>query len=304
MPWSLQQAAVQLWCCARPGPAPAPGQRDLVSVQARRNLTSVFGKEMVPICIEYESSGRDADDFDRAFHVNDIEALARLLDSEQRVDRFVEPKHPWAEDPRTVGALAAVQLALLASVAAYGDPELKEAILDANGATERLLSFLGADEPDRAQAAVIALSYLTDECPQNAHAIYDAGALPVLIKHLDSPVAGMRGAAASTLRHICMENEEYCRAFMASGGLKGFVNQLDPHLDNADLMLEAVWNFEDVTTDADGNMIESYAKLAIEQGALDKLEKLRKVGEEEVSGAADKVLRVLIAQTHDGRCGG
>lgn len=259
-------------------------------------MTSVFGKEMVPICIEYESNGTDADDFDRAFGATDFEALARLLDSEQRVERFVEPKHPWAEDPRTIGALAAVQLALLASVAAYGDVEMKEELLSANGCAERLVTFLGADEPDRAQAAVIALSYLTDECSQNAHAIYDAGALPMLIKQLDSSmIAGMRGAAASTLRHICMERVEYKKAFVDSGGLKGFVNQLDPSLENADLMLEAIWNFEDVITDADGNLIEVYAKLAVEQGALEKLGKLRQCEEEEVGTAAEKVLLALAA---------
>lgn len=295
MPWSLQQTAIQLWCCARASPGEHAPLTVGLAGSTRRNLTSIFGKDMVPICIEYEASGQDADEFDRVFHMRTFEAFARLLDSEERLDRFVEPKHPWAEDPRTVGALAAVQLALLASVAAYGDPEMKEEILSA-GVTERLVAFLGADEPDRAQAAVIALSYLTDECSQNAHAIYEAGALPFLIKQLDSPVAGMRGAAASTLRHICMESEEYCKAFMDCGGLKGFVNQLDPHLDNADLMLEAVWNFEDVTTDADGNLIEHYAKLAAEQGAVERLEQMRKVGEEEVSSAVEKVLCSLLAQ--------
>jgi len=298
MPWSLQQAAYQLWCCARPGPAPNVGTQP-IDAQNRRVLASVFGQDEVLISIEYESRGPDADEFDRAFYIRDFEALARLLDSEQRVDRFVEPKHPWAEDPRTVGALAAVQLALMASVAAHGDQGMKIDILQATGATGRLIAFLVADEPDRAQAAVVALSYLTDECPPNAVAVYEAGAMEMLIGHLDSPVAGMRGAAASTLRHMCMVCEAYTQAFMASGGLKGFVSQLDPHLDNTDLMLEAIWNLEDVITGPDGNLVEHYVKLAVDEGVLDKLEKFRSIGEDEVGGAAEKVLRSLIILVKD-----
>lgn len=253
---------------------------------------------MVPICIEYEALGRDADEFDRAFETKSWQALGRLLESDQAVDRLMEPKHPWAEDPRTVGALAAMFIALLASVAAGGDPEMKAEILTAE-AKEQFIVFLGSEEIDRVQAAVIALNYLTEQCTANAEALYNAGALPLLIKHLDSPVGGLRGAAASTLRHICLESQEYCEAFMSLGGMKGFVNQLDPLSDHSEMldphlsMLEAVWNLEDVTTDHQGNLIERYAKLAAEQGAIEKLARLKKVGEEEVSSAADKVLTAL-----------
>merc|ERR1712032_1478540 len=110
----------------------------------------------------------------------------------------------------------------------------------------------------------------------------------------------MRGAAASTLLHICTESEEYCEAFVEIGGLKGLVNQLDfpsdPSLHNPrmmpDLMLEAVWNLEDVIG-PDGKLIERYAKLATEEGAVEKLERLRGIGNDEVKGAADKVLAAL-----------
>lgn len=300
MPWSLRQSVVQLWCCARATSGSVSGVAAVALAGARRDrrkCAGVFGKEMAPICIEYEADCADADKFDRVFESRSLEALSELLESDAPIERLVEPKHPWAEDPRSIGALAAVHIALLASVAANADPEYKAAILNA-GAEERLVSFLGSEEPDRVQAAVVALSYLTDECAANACSLFDAGAVPLLIKHLESSVAGLRGAAASTLRHICIESEEYCKAFLNLGGMKGFVNLLDPasvnQFDPHRSMLEAVWNLEDVTTDPDGNVIEVNARLAVEHGAITKLEKLQVLDEEEVSGAADKLLSVLV----------
>lgn len=296
MPWSLRQAVYQLWCCAR-DTSGSPSTTAAVALagarRSRRKLTGVFGVDMVPICIEYEALGGNADQFDQAFATKDMEALSRLLESDQAIEQLVEPKHVWAEDPRSVGALAATFLAFLASVAhSSNDSELKAEILSAE-TQEQLVDFLGSDEPDRVQAAVIALSYLTDQCTANAHSLHEAGALPMLIRHLDSPVAGLRGAAASTLRHMCLESEECCEQFMKLGGMQGFVNQLDPLSDHCEFMLEAVWNLEDITTDQDGNLIERYAQVAADKGALEKLARLKQFGEEEVSSAADKVLSAL-----------
>lgn len=295
MPFSLRQSIFQLWCCAR-APGGTPSTVATVALagarRSQRKLTRAFRSDMMLICVEYDSVGPDADEFDRAFETGSLPALALLLESDQVLERLVEPKHTWAEDPRTIGALAAVMFGLLASYAPVGDSEYKAEILN-SGATDQLVAFIGSEEPDRVQAAVIALSYLTAECTANARAVYDAGAAPLLIKHLDSLVAGLRGAAASTLRHICVENEACCESVMGLGGMKGFVSQLDPHLDHAELLLEAVWNLEDFTHDRDGNLIERYAKLAVEQGAVEKLQKLKAVDEEEVSGAADKVLCAL-----------
>lgn len=304
--WSIRQSLAQLCCTGRAsGSGPKGPQR--VGLfggevpEKPRLLVKTFHRdgadlEPVSIAIEYECKGPDADAFDLAFRNNDLKSFVRLLESQQAILRLVEPKHPWAEDPRTVGALAAVQLASLASQVAKDDPNLKLEICEA-GAISALVGYLESDKEDRVQVAVVALNYLTDECSSNAYAAFDAGAMPLLITHLNSSVAGMRGAAASTLRHICMESEDFCEAFVRLGGIRGFVDQLEPpmdqNLDNDDLMLEAVWNLEDVTTDQAGNMIEKYAKLAANEGAVEKLETLKHVGNEEVSSAADKVLAAL-----------
>lgn len=268
-----------------------------------RILSRSFSKEgeEATITIEYKSDSGDADTFDRAFKENDIATLAGLLASDEAVEYLVEPKHPWAEDPCTIGALAAMQLAILSSMVAKDDPGMKMEI--GRAAIAKLVTFLGSPQEDRVQAAIVALNYLTD-CSENAHEAFRTGAMPSLIALMGSTRASMRGAVASTLKNICTESEEYCENFMRLGGIRGFVSQLDvvvcdpyvasdPYVDSADLALEAVWNLEEVMTDKGGKPIARYAQLAMEEGAVEKLERLSNHEDQEVSVAASKVLAVL-----------
>lgn len=259
----------------------------------RRRLMGSFGRGQTSIAVEYVSGGQAAEDFDRAFESQDLEELVRLLPSEDPVHLLVEPKHSWAEDPQTIGALAGVLIALLASVVAAEDPDMKTRIMSA-GAAQPLLQYLGCEEDDRVHVAVVALSYLADDCLQNAVAIHDAGALPLLMRHLAAPVPGLRGAAASTLRHVCVADEAFCEEFVSLGGLQGIVEQLDASLDHDELLLEVVWNLEDFTHDRFGHPTERYAALAVLHGAADRLESLQAVESEEVRAAADKLRASLL----------
>merc|ERR1712113_1278836 len=143
-----------------------------------------------------------------------------------------------------------------------------------------------SDQEDRVQTAVVALSFLTAESEENTVAAYDAGALELLLKHVDSPVAGMRAAAATTLRNICMVNDDYRKKFVKLGGLTGLVGQLstspDPALNHADVQLEAVLNLQDLIEDEGGNVIDEYAREAKRAGAEDKLRVLASAEDEEV----------------------
>jgi len=287
-------------CCSeRKDPALAGGKdgggSDSKSMKERKSVNA-YGDKKRAISIGYHSRGDDAAKFDKAFETNDLKAFVSLLASQQVIESFEERMHPWAEDPKTVGALAGTQLAILASVAEKDNPRVKDDIREA-GAIQPLVEFLRSDQTDRVQTAVVALSFLTAECPQNAIAAYKAGAMQLLLKHLDSKVAGMRAAAATTLRNICMESEEYRRKFAELDGIKGLVAQLntspDPSLNHADVQLEAVLNLQDLIEDEGGSVIEEYAKHAIKAGAEDKLRKLMKADDEEVRSSAEEVLGSL-----------
>lgn len=247
------------------------------------------------------SPGDDAEKFDKAFEKGDLKAFVELLSSTQQIESFEERMHPWAADPKTVGALAGTQLAIMASVAEKDNPGVKHRIREAGG-IEPLVGFLKSKEKDRIETAVVALSFLTAECPANTRKAYEAGAMEELMKHVGSPVAGMRAAAATTLRNICMENDTYRKKFVDLGGINGLVAQLDPKVDpalnHADVQLEAILNLQDIIEEEDDGqneprVIEAYARLAIAAGAMEKLTELLKVDDEEVSSSAREVLEVL-----------
>mmetsp|Transcript_128057 Transcript_128057/g.362486 ORF Transcript_128057/g.362486 Transcript_128057/m.362486 type:complete len:332 (+) Transcript_128057:120-1115(+) len=302
----LREALLSLCCSGRATGPSQHGHRGtrllgIFGANEARKLYAEFGTERTPISIHYEAVGDDADEFDRAFEANDLTALVHLLPSRQEVKCHHEPKHPWAVDPSTIGTLAAMQLALLSSTVARTEPDVNIDICEA-GAIPPLVAFLTSDQEDRMQAAVVALNYLINNCTPNARAAYGAGVMPLLITQLGSPVAGMRGAAASTLRHICTENADYCEEFINLRGMKGLVQQLDyfptviPVEDHTDLtgeMLEAVWNLEDIVTDPEGNLIERYARLAVEEGVVMRLQKLADVGDEDANAAAKKLLSAI-----------
>jgi len=286
-----KEAAANKDTAKTPAPAAAAGKEQRKSVYTGNAYS---GKRA--ISIGYDSKGGDAEKFDKAFDANDLKAFVELLSSRQKIESFEERMHPWAEDPKTVGALAGTQLAILASVAEKEDASVKHRIREA-GAIGPFVDFLRSDEEDRVQTAVVALSFLTADCRENVIEAYNGGALELLMKHVDSPVAGMRAAAATTLRNICMEKEEYRRKFVKLGGLKGLVAQLssspDPALNLADVQLEAVLNLQDLLEDEDGGIIEEYAREALKAGAEPKLKELAKAEDDEVRQSAEEVLASL-----------
>jgi len=266
----------------------------------RKSVHNAYGSgSKRAISIGYQSKGDDADKFDKAFADNDLKAFVQLLSSEQPIEKFDERMHPWAEDPKTVGALAGTQLAILASAEDNGGVGIKDEIRKA-GAIPPLVDFLKSKEEDRQQTAVVALSFLTADCTENTVQAYEAGALPLLKDHCKSTVAGMKAAAATTLRNICMENDKYREEFAVQlDGIKDLVAQLaapkDDSLNHADVLLEAVLNLQDIieTGDDDGALVPRYAELALKAGAEKELQALTKNEDEEVATSAKEVLDSL-----------
>merc|ERR1719193_1537929 len=123
--------------------------------------------------------------------------------------------------------------------------------------------------------------------------------------HLRSDVAGMRAAAATTCRNICIEDDAYRKQFVDCDGIGLLVAQLgatpDPALNWADVQLEAILNIEDMLEQEDGTVIVAYAKKALVAGADVKLRKLVTDEDDEVRGAAEEVLSALAKVANGGR---
>jgi hypothetical protein len=244
--------------------------------------------------------GNDAEKLEKAYESNDYKGIVELLPSKTKIEVLQERMHPWADDPKTIGALAGTQLAIQASLAETGSPSVKEEIFKA-GAIPPLVGFLSSNETDRVHAAVVALRFLTADCSDNTTAAYEAGALKLLLQHIGSPPRGKRAAAATTLRNICMEKDEYRAEFVGLGGLDGLVEQLscDPAYDSAlpdvDMQLEAILNLQDLIEDLDGTAIDSYVRKARDAGAVKLLQQLVLSESEEVRISATEVLTLLDA---------
>ncbi|CAK0817069.1 unnamed protein product [Prorocentrum cordatum] len=283
--------------CCTDRKEPVAGAAGAGAQQPERKSLAAFGKPR-SLSLGYQSKGDDAEKFDKAYEANDYKGLVALLPSMTKVEAFEERMHPWADDPRTVGALAGTQLAIQASLADAENPSVKEEIFRA-GAIPPLVGFLKSDETDRVHTAVVALSFLTADCSSNTVAAYEAGAVKLLLQHIGSPLIGMRAAVATTLRNICMERDEYRAEFVELGGLDGLVKQLavpasaDPSLPLVDVQLEAILNLQDVIEDQDGNLIDKYAQKARDAGVVPLLQQLVLSEDEEVQNSANEVLTLL-----------
>lgn len=263
--------------------------------EVRKSLAQGYDKK-TKMSIATSNKGDDAEKFDQAFETNDLQAFVNLLKSAQKIEPFEERMHPWAEDPKTVGALAGTQLAILASTADGDSANVKDDIRNAGGIPP-LVGFLKCAEDDRIQTAIVALSFLTAENAQNSKVAYDAGALPELMKYMDAKLVPMRAAVATTLRNICVEDDAYRKQFVELGGLKALVNQLDipagEATNVADVQLEAILNLQDIIEGEEGQVIKEYAQQVIAAGAEDKLKKLAQSDDEEVQSSANEALTLL-----------
>lgn len=114
--------------------------------------------------------------------------------------------------------------------------------------------------------------------------MFKVGALPELIKGMESPIDGMRAACAQTCRNIYQLDLEYRREFVKLGGLVNLVNLINP-LNASDendeelhlTQLEAVYHLEDFLMDG-VEELQEFVSIVKVSGVLRKLKLLEKVG--------------------------
>lgn len=295
---SLLDGLAQL-CCCRSLPTPhgeTTRPAELADGEEAKTLSSADvaaggGPAVIP---EFRSQGLDGSRFRRAQKNSDLPALVALLSSQQPVDYVARQIHPWVKNPKTVGALTALQIGIIAS---SGNSQDKKGLLDA-GAVQPLLGVAASDEEDLAQAAVVALTFLTTDnrpCAQAAADVEDA--VPTLLQHAGSKTVGMRAAVATVLRNICAVNEDHRGRFVELGGLSLLVSLLsvehDPGLNHADVQLEAVLNLQDMIETSTGEVIRAYALEAVNAGAEKQLQTLAICEDEDICASAKEVLASL-----------
>lgn len=161
--------------------------------------------------------------FDAAVRNKDLLELVKLLSSNHKLGKDVmATQHPWADQPQTIGALAAVHLAVLAN-----DANIRTRIRAA-GAIPVLVQFLNpTNSRDRIHSAVVALSFITVENDDNCREVYRCGGLPLLVPLMGSEPEGLRFASSSVCRNIFCKNRNAREEFVNLGGAKLMINLLN-----------------------------------------------------------------------------
>eukprot|EP00927_Polykrikos_kofoidii_P071116 TRINITY_DN67442_c0_g1_i1.p1 TRINITY_DN67442_c0_g1~~TRINITY_DN67442_c0_g1_i1.p1 ORF type:complete len:317 (+),score=61.35 TRINITY_DN67442_c0_g1_i1:150-1100(+) len=227
-----------------------------------RHVDNIHVRKFPPLSTSLEIVGEDAEGVEAAFARKDMQTIVNFLDSSQAVE-CSDKLHPWAENPRTVGALAAARLAMLAQDDVGAENQLERA--RTSGAIPKLMSHLKSGKSDRVHHAIMALNMLV-ESHANGIEAYNAGALVFLLALVDgrprattdaeSPCENlvvpseMRALVSTTLLTICMQEEAIRRKFMELDGFAVLARQLSSVPEaaprKADVLLEIVLNILDM----------------------------------------------------------
>lgn len=212
--------------------------------------------------------------FDAAVRNKDLSELVKLLSSTHKLGKDVmATQHPWADQPQTIGALAAVHLAVLAN-----DPGIRTR-LRAAGAIPVLTQFLNSSNTrDKIHSAVVALSFITIENDDNCREVYRSGALPFLVPLLTAEPEGLGFASSSVCRNLYCKNRNAREEFVNLGGVKSMISFLNfqPSRSNdssyMDGVFETVSNLRDLiepdctTNDSEGRVVKRAVKEGIVSG--------------------------------------
>ena len=232
--------------------------------------------------------------FDAAVRNKDLLELVKLLSSGHKLGKdVVATQHPWADQPQTIGALAAVHLAVLAN-----DPGIRTR-LRAAGAIPVLTQFLNSTNTrDKIHSAVVALSFITIDNDDNCREVYRSGALALLAPLLAAEPEGLGFASSSVCRNLYCKNRNARDEFVNLGGVKSMISLLiyQPSRANdssyMDGIFETVSNLRDLiepdctTNDSEGRV----AKRAVKEGIMSALSALKtECSDEEVKEEASKL---------------
>lgn len=221
-------------CCTDRKPDGSAPQQDDAKAQGRKTAASIILK--VPENSGVRPSqllgvqGEDAEKFDEAFATMDIQAFVQLLSSQNKLGegQLEEvPEHPWADLPNSVGALAATQLAVIASMDESNVVTIRQA-----GAIDVLVGFMKPGvSTDKRDAAVVLLVFMTSVDPDGASASEagQKGVLPDLLRVLGDSSAprGLRAAVSTILVNILLEHQGTASRFIREDGAKQLMKACD-----------------------------------------------------------------------------
>lgn len=246
-------------CCSDRNKAPAadaaPEPKEDRSQGPRKTSASVMN--LVPADSNVRPSvllgvkGKDAEKFDEAFANMDIPAFVELLTSENNLGEGQldeVPEHPWANIPASVGALAATQLAVIASLDEANVVTIRQA-----KACEVLVNYLKPKcAEDKRDAGVVLLVFLTSVDGESCSELGQKNVLSDLLRILGDKDShrGLRAAISTILINVLLEHQGSASRFIRENGAVQLVKACDStgyRPDDEPFFLELVENFLELT---------------------------------------------------------
>lgn len=194
-----------------------------------------------------------------------IDKLAKLLESDTAIT--MEPEvvlHTWADNPKTVSALALIQLGIFAS-----DREISRNNNFLNSVIrckiiEKLMVFIQSEERDKYEAGVLALSFLTENNSEIIEAILRKKVLGTLVKFMRDKKEGLKATAALCCRNLYLARPAVQKQFISEGGAELLLGLLDS--DDSITVFETILNILDLLLDPDDTIQPDVKKHLITLG--------------------------------------
>ena len=157
--------------------------------------------------------------------------------------------HSWAENPKTIATLAAIQLGIFASDKEVSrSPNFVEDIIK-NKIIDKLIGFIRDEERDKFEAGVLALSFLTENNEEVVEMVSKRNVMGILVKFMKDKKEGLKSTAALCCRNLYLGKIHVQKQFIKEGGAELLVNLLDS--DDSVIVFETILNVLDLLLDAD-----------------------------------------------------
>jgi hypothetical protein len=180
--------------------------------------------------------------------------------------------HTWAENPKTISTLAAIQLGIFASDKDIGKtPKFLQDIIKYK-VVDTLADFVRTEDRDKYEAGVLALSFMTDNNNEITEMLLKKNVISVLIKLMRDRKEGLKATAALCCRNLYVARPVVQKVFIREGGSELLVGLLDS--DDSVTVFETTLNVLDLLLDSEDTVQPDVKKHLISLGIQDHLERI------------------------------
>ena len=180
--------------------------------------------------------------------------------------------HTWADNPKTISTLAAIQLGIFASDkdisknSTFIQSIIKFKILD------KLVAFIRREERDKYEAGILALSFLTESNQEIIEILLKKNIIGQLIKFMRDKKEGLKATAALCCRNLYLARPPIQKTFIREGGAELLISLLDS--DDSITVFETILNILDLLLDNEDTMQPEIKKQLVSLGIQYQLQRI------------------------------